>query len=312
MKRIILSVILSIYALAGWTNSDKKTPDKTIEFKQLDTNETLRAYLWLPKDYQDGQKYKAIVLAHGCGGVHYKDDPDDWIAKYVAGKYKVWGKLLSDRGFIVLLEDSFTTRDENGNIGGGVCGSRDTLDRPQKIDPISVRAGDIASAIAYLKSRDDVIQDKVGVLGFSNGATSALALSNHKDLQARKYNLIQDGKKIFNIPFKDKYKANIIIALYPGCGINGYDSETQDIFINRFITYTDTYIFMASNDSVLPMDTKFRCNRLRIYDAYKNDDSTNMQVITVRDTDHQFDYYESDKEQVQKAIRRVIYLFESM
>jgi len=312
MRKIILSIILSIYAVASWSSSDKKTPDETIEFKQLDTNETLRGYLWLPKDYQADQKYKAIVLAHGCGGAHYKDDPDDWVAKYVAGKYKVWGKLLSDRGFIVLLEDSFTTRDENGDVGGGVCGSEDALDRPQKIDPISIRPGDIASAIAYLKSRDDVIFDRVGVLGFSNGATSALVLSNHKDLQARKDDLIQNGKKIFNLPFEDKYKASIIIALYPGCGMNGYKSETQDIFTNRFVTYTDTYLFMASNDSILPEDTKFQCNRLRVYDAYKDDNSTNMQVITVKDTDHQFDYYESDKEQVKRAIRRVINLFESM
>ena len=312
MKKIIFIFLAVVVSLsAKWSSSDKKTPDKTLTITQVETGEDLRAYLWLPSDYSSSKKYPAVVLAHGCGGAHYKDDPEYWTARYLAGKYKVWGKLLNDNGFIVLLVDSFTTRD-NDDVGKGVCGTSDPLDRPAKIDPISIRPGDIASGIAYLKSRDDIDTNRVGVMGFSNGATSALVFANHKSLVDRADELEDNGKKAFDIPLESDYKATKVVALYPGCGLNGYSEETRYIFKNRFETDTDTYLIMASDDSVLPADTKDKCNRLEDLDSNKNIDAPLMDLEEVEDTDHQFDYYENSEQPVKDTINKIINIFKSM
>ena len=312
MKRLLVGLLVVITLSASWSYKDKKTPDKTLTITQVESGEDLRAYLWLPNNYDSTKQYPAVVLVHGCGGAHYKDEPDEWIAKYVAGKYKVWGKLLNDNGFIVLLVDSFTTRDDNGDVGGGVCNTSDPLDRPSKIDPVTVRAGDIASAISYLKSRDDIIKDKVGVLSFSNGATSALIFANHESIVNRADELNENGKLAFDIPLDDDYKASKIVALYPGCGLNGYSSETQNIFNNKFETDTETYIFMASDDTILPPDTKDKCNHLEALDQNKTIDAPTMKLIEVNETDHQFDYYENDEDAVKDAIDNIISIFKSM
>ena len=312
MKKLLIGLFVIVTISASWSYKDKKTPDETLTITQSETGEDLRGYLWLPNNYDSTKHYPAVVLVHGCGGAHYKDEPDKWIAKYVAGKYKVWGKLLNDNGFIVLLVDSFTTRDNNGDVGGGVCDTPDPLDRPSKIDPISVRPADIASAIAYLKSRDDIEPHKIGVLGFSNGATSALVFANHKSLVNRASELNDNGKLAFDIPLDDEYKASKIVALYPGCGLNGYSQETQNIFNNRFETDTKTYLFMASDDTILPADTKEKCNHLEELDKNKTIDAPTMSLIEVNGTDHQFDYKESDEAAVKDAINKIISIFKSM
>ena len=312
MKRVVFILLLAFVTLsAKWSSSEKKTPNETLTITQTETGENLRGYLWLPKDYKSNQKYPAVVLVHGCGGAHYKDDSSYWNAKYLAGKYKVWGKLLRDNGFIVFLVDSFTTRD-NDDVGKGVCHTKNPLERPSKIDPISIRPGDIASAIAYLKSRDDIKPNKVGVLSFSNGATAALVFSNHKSLINRYSKLKAKNKKAFNLPFEDKYKASKIIALYPGCGLNGYSEDTRYIFKNKFETDTDTYLFMASNDTVLPKDTKEKCTHLEELDSHKTINAPTMKLQEVPDTDHQFDYYENNEQPVINTINTIIYIFKSM
>jgi dienelactone hydrolase len=208
----------------------------------------------------------------------------------VSGKYKVWGKLLNERDIVVMLVDSFTTRDVDGDVGGGVCYTGDPLYRPGKIDPISVRPADIAAGISYVKSRSDFQTDRVGVLGFSNGGTSALVLANHEDLMKRSDVLNKSGKTWFDLPFNQEYQADLFVALYPGCGLNGYSNQTQDIFNDEFLTYTDTFLYIASDDRSLPANTKEKCQSLRLLDAGKSYDYPNMTMKVVENTDHQFDY----------------------
>ena len=308
----ILDNNLSVDEVASEFNSIKEAnykeslPNSTLTIKQYDTGEDLKAYLWLLKDYDPNKKYPAVVLAHGCGGAYYTDEPDKWTAQYIAGKFRVWGKLLSNHGFIVLLVDSFTTRDNNGDVGGGVCDTKDPLERPSKIDPVSVRAADIASGVAYLKSRDDVDSSRVGVLAFSNGGTAALVLSNHQDLVNRKDELSSEGKEVFDLPYSKEYKPTIIITLYPGCGLNGYSQETNDIFKNRFSVDTDTYIFLASDDKSLPNNIQ-ECNHL-----YNLNDNDKLHLSTTANSDHQFDYYQSDQEAVKETITKIVNLLISM
>lgn len=297
--------------MAGWQNSDKKTPDEAVYFASKN-GEQVKGYLWYPEGYDAAKIYNAVVMAHGCAGAHYKDEPEKWTARYIAGKYKVWGKLLNEKDIVVMLVDSFTTRDVNGDVGGGVCSSNDALDRPAKIDPISVRPADIAYGIQHLRSNSAWTIDKVGVLGFSNGATSALVLANHSDLAQRSDTLVNQGRTWFNVPFSMEYRANLVVSMYPGCGLNGYTQESQGLFSSQFSTYADTYLYAASNDTSLPANTKEKCQKLRQLDADGLFESTNMKTVVVNDTNHQFDYKEIDEAPVKSAVKRILALFESM
>lgn len=316
---LIFLLLFQASNCVAWETSDKKTPDETVDFPISSEDEEpdydLRYYLWYPEDF-DAEKtertYNTVIMAHGCGGAHYKDLKTEWVADYVSGKYKVWGKMLNERDIVVMLVDSFTWRDEDEDVGAGVCNSDDPLDRPEKIDPISVRPADIATGISYIKSRSDFQTDKIGVLGFSNGGTSALVLANHEDLVNRSDALTEEDKTWFDLPFNTEYKADLFVALYPGCGLNGYSENTQGIFDDKFLTYTDTFLFIASDDSSLPTDTKEKCQALRALDAKKSYNYPNMKMKVVEYTDHQFDYYEEDEEPVEDIIDRIIALFESM
>lgn len=307
---LFLMFLFPSLVCANWTNADKKTPEETLNLLTID-DEVMNAYLWLPENHDVNKQYAAIVMAHGCGGAHYRDTPSDWIANYISGKYKVWGKLLNQNDLIVLMVDSFTHRDLNGDVGGGTCGG-DPLNRPAKIDPISVRPADIAYGIKYLKSRADIDTTRIGVLGFSNGGTSALVLANHQQLLLNQQQIADQGKEWFDLPFSSEYQANTFIALYPGCGLNGYSQATQNLFSNSFETYNETFLFAASNDTSLPSDTLGKCHNLRILDASKSNDLTNMQMVQVPNTNHQFDYNEKDEAAVIKTIDRILALFNSM
>lgn len=311
---LLLTLLFPLFAQAGWQSGDKKTPTQTLNIPTA-AGEQLHAYLWLPEGYSPNETYKAVVLAHGCGGAHYKDEPAKWTKRYVAGKFKVWGKLLNEQNLIVLLVDSFTNRDDNGDIGGGVCSSSATaLERPVRIDPVAVRPADIAYGIDYLKQHYPV--SKVGVMGFSNGGTAALVLANHANL-AQQDQAPQDGfldtslKQWFNLPFQANYQADLIVSLYPGCGLNGYSPLTQNS-IQNFDSYTDTFLYAASDDAALPSNTKQKCQSLAVEDANRSFESPNMMFKILVDTRHQFDYKENDEATVAATIQRILALFVSM
>lgn len=310
----LASIALAPAAMAQsdyeWTSSDKKTADETVEILTVN-DEVMNAYLWLPEDYDANNDYSAVVMVHGCGGAHYRDEPEKWTAQYVSGKYKVWGKLLNEQDIIALMVDSFTHRDVNGDVGGGVCGG-DPLDRPNKIDPVSVRPADIAYGISWLKSRDDIDADKIGVLGYSNGGTTALVYANHEALVAQQDDLDLAGKSWFDLPYSDEFKASTIVSLYPGCGLNGYSEATNNIFDSSFSTSSETFLYAASDDNSLPDDTLQKCHHLRLLDAASGLTHTNMQMSVVADTGHQFDYKEEDEAAVAKTIDRILALFSSM
>ena len=166
--------------------------------------------------------------------------------------------------------------------------------------------------MSWLKNRDDVNPNKIGVLGFSNGATSALVLSNHKMLNEQAAQLAEAVKSHFVLPYESQYQANTIVALYPGCGLNGYQPATQNIFADNFDSNTEVFLFVASQDTHLPDDTLTQCHGLRNLDAQSAAAQTNLQMRVVPDTDHQFDYKQAQQPAVAQAIRRILALFGSM
>jgi dienelactone hydrolase len=96
-----------------------------------------------------GGPFPALVLLHGCGGIDARD--------------RRWAEMLAEWGYLTLLVDSFTAR-----------GHKNVCDQPIKVDPQYARLPDAYAAQSYLAAQPFVDRTRIGVMGWSHGATTIL------------------------------------------------------------------------------------------------------------------------------------------
>ncbi len=140
----------------------------------------LKAMLYRPSG--DGP-FPAVVAMHGCGGLV------DRAGKF-RPEYGDWAQSLVAAGFAVLFPDSYTSRS---------LGPQCTIQR-RRIRPDRERLSDAHAARAWLQGQRWVHADRVGLLGWSNGAVAAL-------WTVRPRAVPKDGQPDFRSA----------IAFYPGC-----------------------------------------------------------------------------------------------
>ena len=129
--------------------------------------------------------FPAIVALHGCAGPYAKGGS-------LMARDREWAERLRDLGFVVLLPDSFNPR-----------GVSEICSRGER----AIRAGwersrDAYGALVYLQTLAFVRAERIGLLGWSNGAIAVLytmAASSH----ARPKPLAHDFRAA--------------VAFYPGC-----------------------------------------------------------------------------------------------
>jgi dienelactone hydrolase len=147
---------------------------------------TVFAWLFEPRD---GPTRKAAVVAlHGCGGLYSAKGE-------LTTRHRSGAEQLVAQGFVVLMPDSFGSR-----------GLREICTSPyaQRGIDIAQRRLDAFAALDYLASKPDVDADRIALLGWSNGATTALASIDRS----------------IGRPDRPLQRANFAraIAFYPGCG----------------------------------------------------------------------------------------------
>ncbi len=123
--------------------------------RQAATAVHLSGYLYRP----DGPgPFPAVVMLHGCGGLMTRGGE-------IGARTRFWAEHLREHGYVALLVDSFTARgiDE-------VCTGRHSL------STVRERADDARGALQFLRQRADVQGDRVGLLGWSNGAGAVLSV----------------------------------------------------------------------------------------------------------------------------------------
>src|SRR3954451_4191844 len=98
--------------------------------------------------------FPTVILAHGCGG---------------PGGHSAWIRILNDWGYATYYIDSFTPRGVTV-----VCQAKDGPKERQAVTPLD-RLPDAFAALAYLRTRPDVMPDKIGIVGYSHGAALAAA-----------------------------------------------------------------------------------------------------------------------------------------
>lgn len=163
---------------------------------------------WLPAAAASGAR-PAVIGLHGCSGLYVRGE--------LNARERSMAELLRQRGYHVLLPDSFTPR-----------GLRElcTVPMEQRTLRAADRRADIHAALDWLAARSDVDGTRIVVLGWSHGASSVLAALNHRigvqPLQAR-----------------------AAVAFYPGC--SPY-ARTQ----GSYLPVAPLLILIGANDDWTP------------------------------------------------------------
>jgi carboxymethylenebutenolidase len=111
-------------------------------------------------------------MMHGRAGPYSTNvkNGGPYNASTLSKRHKMWGESWSALGYVAVLVDSFGPRGYPGGFG------RHTYnERPDAVNEVTVRPLDAYGALAYLRSRPDVAPDRIGLQGWSNGGSAALA-----------------------------------------------------------------------------------------------------------------------------------------
>jgi dienelactone hydrolase len=152
--------------------------------------------------------FPAIVVTHSCGGVN-------------APQLKERMKELLDAGYLVLMLDSFTSRDQKDCRNGVVTG------------PLVWR--DVVDALAHLNTLKDVDPKRIYQVGYSMGSQSAAALSSPS----------------VNAYYKSAYRFRASVGWYGGCGYQ-MSPKTNVAHVLRADTDRPILLLLAEADRETP------------------------------------------------------------
>ena len=113
----------------------------------------LDAYLYQPSS---GGKHPAAVFLHGCGGLLNKGVPES--------RARQWASVLNERGYVVLMVDSFTPRGVRNMCAPSSFDERVYMARPY----------DAFAALAYLQQQSFVDPSRIALFGWSEGGGTVL------------------------------------------------------------------------------------------------------------------------------------------
>lgn len=190
-----------------------------VEFQTLDTaTDRINGYLYRPA--APAPKAPAVVLMHGRAGIFSSLADGRFDASTISMRHRYWAKYWADRGYYVLLVDSFSARGFPGGFAAGTYS-----ERPASIDEVHIRPLDAYGALKYLRSLPGVDGDRIGLMGWSNGGSAALAtMADDKPGDMRRFG----------------FRAAIVF--YPGCGLKKRFDRTG------YKAYAPVRVFMGTAD----------------------------------------------------------------
>lgn len=171
---------------------------KTVHFASEDHRTKLVGYLFEP---EGAGPHAAIVMLHGRAGPYSSLAKGVYTAETLSKRHKEWGAFWAARGYFALLVDSFGPR---GYAEGFPRGSYD--ERPAAVSEQTVRPLDAYGALRYLRGRRDVIGERIGVQGWSNGGMTVLVTMG------------ENAPGIEHPTRETGFRA--ALAEYPGCGMD--------------------------------------------------------------------------------------------
>jgi dienelactone hydrolase len=226
---------------------------KTVHFQSQDRQTKLTGYVFEPLT---PGPHAAVVMLHGRAGPYSSLAKGVYSAATLSKRHKEWGNLWAGHGYVAVLVDSFGPR---GYPEGFVRGSYE--DRPAAVSEQTVRPLDAYGALQYLRGRRDIIADRIGVQGWSNGGMTVLVtMSDH-------------APGIERPTPATGFRA--ALAEYPGCGM--------DAIKGKYHSYAPMLMMIASADEEV---SPKRCEE---FGKKARADGSALEVIVYPGAEHNFD-----------------------
>jgi carboxymethylenebutenolidase len=140
-----------------------------VTFMSADGRTTLVGYLYRPAR-MSAPRVPAVVMMHGRAGAYSARANGVYDASTLSLRHQAWGQAWAEAGYIAVLVDDFGPRGYPQGFGRFSYESR-----PAELNEVTVRPLDAAGALAWLRARPDVIADRIGLQGWSNGGSTVLA-----------------------------------------------------------------------------------------------------------------------------------------
>ncbi len=216
MRRLIPATVAFVFAQAA--SGLAAPPPDTVRFASRDGKTMLTGYVFHPGT---PGRHAAVVMLHGRAGPYSVLKRGTYTAETLTMRHRMWGEFWAERGYVALHVDSFGPR---GYPDGFPKHSYSA--RPHEVSEQSVRPLDAYGALDYLRTRDDVLPDRIGVQGWSNGGMTVLAaIGPHVPGAAP-----ADATRGFRAA----------IAQYPGCRVQAGQSDYRP--------YPPLLVFAATDD----------------------------------------------------------------
>jgi dienelactone hydrolase len=209
------------------------SPVVRVEFASADGKTTLVGYLFKPA-VQPAARVPAVVMMHGRAGAYSTRANGVYDATTLSQRHQFWGRWWAEQGYVALLVDGFGPR---GYPQGFPRFSYDA--RPSELNEVTVRPLDAYGALAYLRSRPDVLADRIGLQGWSNGGSATLAT------------MAPDAPGIADHTPTAAFRA--ALAFYPACRLKDHFAKTD------YSAYAPLRLFMGSADEEV---SSKRCREL--------------------------------------------------
>jgi dienelactone hydrolase len=154
VARLLVAGVLLLWCGAG-------AAQELVHFPSLEDNgagrpsTTLDGYVFRPAG--EG-RHPAVVFLHGCGGLFSRT------SGMIGTRERDWARDLNQRGYVVLMVDSFGPRNQ-----GEMC-SQQGFDREVYLK----RPRDAYGALLFLQSQSHIRPDRIGMMGWSEGGGAVL------------------------------------------------------------------------------------------------------------------------------------------
>ena len=169
--RILFCIGATLLLFAADTRAQENLalPER-VTFPSIDGKITLVGYVFAPIQSAEGSRVPAVVMMHGRSGAYSSLAKGGYDASTLTPRHLMWGRFWAAQGFIALLVDGFGPRGHPAGFPRHSYG-----DRPDELNEVTVRPLDAYAALTWLRTRNDVIGDRIGLQGWSNGGSATLA-----------------------------------------------------------------------------------------------------------------------------------------
>jgi dienelactone hydrolase len=153
-------------------------PAQRVQLRGDAATPALTAYWFLPREGATPRALPVVVALHGCGGLlsaraardsavgmDQADNAD--VSALLQQRYREYAHWLTERGYAVLMPDSFSARGRPHGICSEPADTRGIDDRTRRADALA--------ALRWVAQQPAVDTGHIVLLGWSNGAQAVLA-----------------------------------------------------------------------------------------------------------------------------------------